>query len=66
MRDKNWKQVIGGRTGLLIIGALITFCIILALDEIIDLPHLLLGTPRTPLNWTEIVIDIILSPFSLA
>ncbi len=30
-------------------------CILVWLDEILDLPHLLLGAPRTPINWREAI-----------
>lgn len=35
------------------------FCILLWADEILDLPHLLVGAPQTPLNWYEVVIETI-------
>lgn len=63
MRYENWKQLIGGRTGLLIIGAFIVLSIILVLTHIFDLPHLLLGAPRTPINLAEFVIDIVAAFF---
>ncbi|MCK4451305.1 MAG: GAF domain-containing protein, partial [Anaerolineae bacterium] len=31
----------------------ILLCILVWLDEILDLPHLLLGAPPTPINWRE-------------
>jgi hypothetical protein len=31
----------------------ILVCILVWLDEILDLPHLLLGAPPTPINWHE-------------
>ncbi len=63
MRYKNWKQLIGGRLGLIVIGALIIFIIISVLHEILDLPHLLLGAPRTPINLAEFIIDLIAAFF---
>lgn len=35
------------------------FCILSWVDEILDLPHLLMGAPQTPLNWYEVVIETI-------
>ena len=35
------------------------FCILSWADEILDLPHLLMGAPQTPLNWYEVVIETI-------
>jgi len=31
---------------------------LLLLDETIDIPHLLLGAPRTPVNWHELTIEM--------
>jgi len=35
------------------------FCILSWVNEVLDLPHLLMGAPQTPLNWYEVVIETI-------
>jgi len=35
----------------------VLLCILVWLDEIVDIPHLLLGTPRTPTNWQEAILE---------
>lgn len=37
----------------------ILLCILSILNEVIDLPHLILRAPSTPANWKEIIIEII-------
>ncbi|MCK4471612.1 MAG: PAS domain S-box protein, partial [Anaerolineae bacterium] len=41
------------KTWLPIAQMFILLCILVWLDEILDLPHLLLGAPPTPINWRE-------------
>ena len=41
-------------------GMFVLLCILVWLDEILDLPHLLLGAPRTPINWREATIETVL------
>jgi PAS domain S-box-containing protein len=48
------------RIWLLIVGMFVLLGILVWLDEILDLPHLLLGVPRTPVNWQEAIIETIL------
>jgi len=48
------------RTWLYIAGMFVLLCILEWLNEILDLPHLLLGAPRTPINWHEAAIEIAL------
>ena len=38
-------------------GMFVLLCILVCLTEILDLPHLLLGAPRTPINWQEAIIE---------
>ena len=38
----------------------VLLCILVWLNEILDLPHLLLGAPRTPINWQEAIIEMVL------
>lgn len=41
-------------------GMFVVLCILVWLDEILDLPHLLLGTPPTPVNWQESTIETVI------
>ncbi len=50
----------GNRTWLPVACAFVLLCILVWLDEILDLPHLLLGAPRTPLNWREAISEMVL------
>jgi len=38
----------------------VLLCILVWLNEAVDLPHLLLGAPRTPINWREAIIETVL------
>ncbi len=58
---KRAKRVIPERQiGLYIAGMFVLLCIVVWLNEISDLPHLLLRAPHTPINWREAVIEMIL------
>ncbi len=35
----------------------VLLCILAWLDEVLDLPHLLLGAPQTPINWREAISE---------
>lgn len=59
-RKRAQRLVTGRRTWLCIAQMFILLCILVWLDEILDLPHLLLGAPRTPLNWREAASEMIL------
>ena len=48
------------RIWLSVAGMFVLLCILAWLNEILDLPHLLLGTPHTPINWREAVIETVL------
>jgi len=48
------------RTWLYIAGMFVLLCILAWLNEIVDFPHLLLGAPRTPINWHEAAIEMVL------
>jgi diguanylate cyclase (GGDEF)-like protein/PAS domain S-box-containing protein len=55
------KQPIPARgTWLYIAGMFVMLCILEWLNEIVDFPHLLLGAPRTPINWHEASIEMVL------
>jgi PAS domain S-box-containing protein len=42
----------------IVIGAFVLLGFLIILDEILDLPHLIFGAPPTPINWTEIAIEV--------
>ena len=41
-------------------GMFILLCILVWVDEVLDLPHHLLGVPRTPINWREAVVEMVM------
>ncbi|MCK4330464.1 hypothetical protein KAX02_11560 [candidate division WOR-3 bacterium] len=60
MRYKNWKPIIGGQFQSFVICSYIVLVILIFLNEILDLPHIVFGVPSTIINWTEIVIEIVI------
>jgi len=42
------------------VGTFVLLCILVWLNEVLDIPHLLLGAPRTPINWQEAIIETVL------
>ena len=48
------------RIWLLVAGMFVLLCMLAWLDEIVDLPHLLLGASPTPVNWREGSIETVL------
>jgi diguanylate cyclase (GGDEF)-like protein/PAS domain S-box-containing protein len=54
------QPIPASRTWLYIAGIFVLLCILEWLNEIVDLPHLLLGAPRTPINWHEAAIEMVL------
>ena len=48
------------RKWLFMVGMFVLLAILVWLDEILDLPHLLLGGPPTPVNWGEAIMETIL------
>jgi len=52
-RERAERATTGRRTWLPVAQMFALLCILVWLDEILDLPHLLLGAPRTPINWRE-------------
>ncbi len=50
----------GRRMWLPVAGMFVLLCILVWLDEIVDLPHFLLGAPHTPLNWREAIVETVL------
>jgi putative nucleotidyltransferase with HDIG domain len=45
---------------LIVIGMFGLLCILVWFNEILDFPHILLGAPRTPLNWREALIEMVI------
>ena len=64
MKDEHNKRVEQGiperRTWLPVAGIFVPLCILVWLNESMDLPHLLLGAPQTPINWREAIIETVL------
>ena len=54
------EAVPGRRIWLRVAGMFALLCILVWLDEFVDVPHLLLGVSRTPINWHEAVIEMVL------
>lgn len=54
------KQFISRRVIICEISAFVFIIIIVWLNELIDIPHLLFGTERTPINWIESLFESIL------
>jgi len=48
------------RIWLPVAGMFVLVCMLVWLDEIVDLPHLLLGAPHTPVNWREAIVETVL------
>ena len=45
------------RIWLPVAGTFVLLCLLVWLNEIVDFPHLLLGAPRTPINWHEAITE---------
>jgi len=54
---KGEKTVQKNISSMLIAGMFIVLCVLMWMDEILDLPHYLLGTPPTLTNWLELAIE---------
>jgi PAS domain S-box-containing protein len=48
------------RIWLLTASMFVLLCILVWLNEILDLPHLLLGAPHTPINWQEAITETVM------
>ena len=58
---KRTEQAIPGRRMLLpVVSMFVMLCILACLNEILDLPYLLLGAPHTPINWREAIVEMVL------
>jgi len=56
MSFQNSKPWTFGGLRLIVVSAFAAVGILISLDEILDLPHLLFGTPASPFNWMEMPI----------
>ena len=54
------ETVRGSGLSVIIANMFVLLCILVWLDEILDFPHILLGAPRTPINWQESLIEMLL------
>ena len=59
MENKDIKVRQDRKSNFIIIGAFILFGIMSLLNELLDLPHLFFRVSITPINWTEIAIEIL-------
>jgi len=57
---KTKVAILWSRLWIITIGMFILLVILVWLDEILDLPHLLLGSPSTPINWKEAIVEVAL------
>ena len=55
------EATIGSRPWLPIACMFVLICIFLWLNEILDLPHLLLGASPTAINWRELLVETIVT-----
>jgi len=54
MRQKKWKERIGGNPGLIIIGEFIVLSIIPAAEHLFNVPQILSGTPPEQFEWESL------------
>jgi PAS domain-containing protein len=54
------QAILTRKTWLPIACMFVLLCILVWLDEILDLPHFLLGAPQTPVNWHEAISQVLL------
>ena len=59
-RKRAGQAIPGRRIWLLVAGMFVLLCVLAWLNEILDLPRLLLGAPQTPVNWRESLIETVL------
>jgi len=60
LRKQAKEAIMGGRVWRPVACAFVLLCILVWLDEILDIPHLLLGAPSTSINWREAVGETIM------
>ena len=56
-RKRMEQRITGRRIWLPVAGMFVLLYILEWLNETLDLPHLLLGAPHTPINWREAVVE---------
>lgn len=59
-RNRPQVAIVNNRTWIVVAFGFGIVCILSWLNEILDLPHFLMGAARTPFNWPESIIEIIL------
>ena len=59
IQNRIWNMVKKWKSQFILSGIVVIFAILSFLNEVLDLPHLLGGAPLTPINWAEIVIDVV-------
>jgi hypothetical protein len=63
MLSQNPKEKIFGGLWQIVVAAFAAVAAVVLLDEMLDLPHFLFGTPATPFNCTEVVVECVLVAF---
>ncbi|MCD4747120.1 MAG: PAS domain-containing protein [Bacteroidales bacterium] len=58
MKYRNLESHTGKKYLVIIIYSFVLLCILSILNELLDLPHIVLGATSTPINWKEIIIEI--------
>lgn len=58
MKFKNWEQITGSRSGLIVICALAALSLILILEHILKLGQFLSVNNYSDIEWGEIIIDL--------
>ncbi len=58
MKFKNWEQIAGGRSGLIVIRALAVLSLILILEHILKLGQFLSVNNHSDIKWGEIIVDL--------
>ncbi|MEA3421722.1 MAG: PAS domain S-box protein [Acidobacteriota bacterium] len=58
--NKRERAILEKKIWLPVAGMFVLLCIAVWLNEILDLPFLLLGPPQTPFNWHESIIEMVL------
>ena len=59
IQNKIWKQMRRWKSQFIVSGVVVIFAILSFLNETLDFPHLLGGALPTPINWAEIVLDVV-------
>lgn len=57
LRSRNRNTTPSLKIWIVILGLFFFMCILIWLNEVIDLPHTLLGAQQTPLNWQEALLE---------